>query len=337
MSGVAVLKSGMVTGVGLTAESTCAAIRCGIAGFEETRFMYDGEWLLGCEVPLEQPWRGREKLLRMAVPAIRECLDGAGSASPGEIPLLLCVAEEDRPGRLDGLDDSLIRDIEERLGVRFHGWSRIMANGRIAGVQALDYSRRLLAEGLPFCIVAGVDSYLVAGMLDAYHRARRLLTADNSDGFIPGEGAAAVLVGHTSAATRTSCLGFGYGAEPAPLDSGEPLRAEGLVQAVRAALADAAMDLGQLDYRITDLSGEQFGFKEAALALLRVLRERKEEYDLQHPADCVGQIGAAAVPLIVGVARDMGEAGLAPGPGALVHAAGDGAERAALVMRSSGG
>lgn len=177
---------------------------------------------------------------------------------------------------------------------------------------------------------------MVGATLEAYHGQRRLLTADNSDGFIPGEAAAALLVTLERPDEATRCLGFGYGTEPAPLNSGEPLRADGLVQAIRAALDDAGLELGQLDYRMTDLSGEQFGFKEAALALLRLLRERKEEYDLQHPADCVGEIGAAALPLIVAMAKDLGEAGLAPGPGALVHVSGDVAERAAVVVRSGG-
>ena len=73
MTAFAVLNSGMVTGVGFNAAATCAAIRCGISGAEETKFMFDGEWLLGCQVPFEDNWRGREKLLRMVVPAIQEC------------------------------------------------------------------------------------------------------------------------------------------------------------------------------------------------------------------------------------------------------------------------
>ncbi len=49
MSAVEILRTGMVTGVGLSAPAACAAIRCGIAAFEETRFMFDGEWLLCAE------------------------------------------------------------------------------------------------------------------------------------------------------------------------------------------------------------------------------------------------------------------------------------------------
>jgi len=86
------------------------------------------------------------------------------------------------------------------------------------------------------------------------------------------------------------CRGLGFGVEQATEDSEQPLRADGLVKAIRDALADAECMLGDLDFRTTDSSGSQYRFKEASLALSRVLRTRKEEFDLWHPADCVGEV-----------------------------------------------
>src|SRR5215475_2508165 len=101
---IAILSAGMVTGIGLDAPSSCAAIRCAIDNFSETRFMdAGGEWIIGSQVPLEQPWRGLPKLVHMVVPAIRECLAHTGDVRPERIPLLLCVAEKERAGRLQGL------------------------------------------------------------------------------------------------------------------------------------------------------------------------------------------------------------------------------------------
>jgi 3-oxoacyl-[acyl-carrier-protein] synthase-1 len=335
LSAIEILRTGMVTGVGLDAPSSCAAIRSGIAGFEETRFMFDGEWLLGCEVPHEEPWRGREKHVCMVVPAIQECLGGLDGVPPQHVPLLLCLAEEERPGRMPGLDESLLPEIEQRLGVRFHPWSRIFANGGVGGAQALDYCRTVLANGRSRCLIAGVDSFLSARTLEAYHAVHRLLTKRNSDGFIPGEAGAATLIGPEGSGGVVRCTGIGYGAEPAPIGSGEPLRADGLVQAFRAALADAGWDLGQVDYRITDVSGEQYGFKEAALALTRVLRERKEEFDIWHPADCIGETGAAVVPILLTVAGAAAAKEYAPGRRAIVHVAGDNALRAVFLLDAS--
>src|SRR5687768_1616039 len=106
MKPIAIKASGMVTAVGLDAPSSCAAIRCAIDNFSETRFMdKGGEWILGAQVALGQPWRGLAKLVHMVVPAIKECLAHIGSVRADQIPLLLCVAEKERPGRLEGLDD----------------------------------------------------------------------------------------------------------------------------------------------------------------------------------------------------------------------------------------
>jgi hypothetical protein len=66
----------MMTGVGLTAEASCAAIRCAIDNFQETRFIASGgEWIIGSEVPLEEPWRGIPRLARLLRPT-GECQAG---------------------------------------------------------------------------------------------------------------------------------------------------------------------------------------------------------------------------------------------------------------------
>ena len=63
---VAITASGLVTGVGLDALSTCAAIRATIDNFQETRFVdANGEWIQGCTVQLDDDSRGIRKLARM--------------------------------------------------------------------------------------------------------------------------------------------------------------------------------------------------------------------------------------------------------------------------------
>jgi 3-oxoacyl-[acyl-carrier-protein] synthase-1 len=329
----------MVTGVGFNAPASCAAIRAGITGFVETGFMFAGEWLLGCPVPYDDQLRGRETLLRMGASVIAECLSGYEHLDPATIPVLLCLAEEDRSGRLDRLDESLLTDIQTNLDKTFHPASTVIADGRIAGVQAIQYAQQLMAKGCPYCIVAGVDSILSAQTLTAYDEQDRLATEDNSDGFIPGEAGAAVLLGPPTkdGGQNLIYLGAGFGLEEATVNSDQPLRGDGMVAAFKAALADAGVALGDLDYRITDLSGEQYGFKEATLALDRLLRERKEEFDIWHPGDCIGEVGAAAGVCVMAVALAAAQKGYAPGDGVLCHLAGDGRERAAMIMRSQNG
>lgn len=333
---VTIYGTGMVCGVGLNARAACAAIRAGINNFQETRFMDNGgEWIMGCEVPLEQPWRGRSKLVKMAVMAIRECLaHPEAQVIPEETPLLLCIAEAERPGRLAGLDDELFQDIQKELDLTFHEHSAVLAQGRVGGAVALYQARKLIHEqACKRVLIVGVDSLLVGASLMAYQERERLLTSKNSNGFLPGEAAAALVVGApvTDDVSRLHCIGMGFAIEKATVEAELPQRADGLSAAIKAAESEAGFSIGTTDFRITDLSGEQYYFKEAALALSRTLRERKEFYDIWHPADCFGEVGAAIGPAKLIVLQNALVKNWSPGTRILSHAGGDNGKRAAQM------
>jgi 3-oxoacyl-[acyl-carrier-protein] synthase I len=331
-----VLAIGMVTGVGLSAPASCAAMRCGINHFEETSFIDRlGAWIVGSEVQLEKPFRGLSKLTKMATLAIAECLEAlpAKARRDASVPLFLCVAEEDRPGRLVGLGGPLLFDIERELDARFHPESMIIAQGRVGSAVALFRAQKLIHERMHrHVLLVGVDSYLTGPTLAALEQRDRLLTERNSDGFIPGEAAAAVLLGPVDESTRVISHVPGFARESATYNSEKPLRGDGMMQAVRTALKDAGIGLQDVDYRVSDLSGEQYRFKEVALATARILRERKVDFGIWHPADCVGEIGAAALPVILGVYYYAAHKRYLPGPTFLAHLSNDDDKRAALVL-----
>ena len=331
---LAILSSGLVTAAGLSAPAACAAIRAGVTNPTQTRFRaLEGGWLMGHEVPLEQPWRGRAKLVQMAARAIAECLADIPREEWSDIPLLLCVAERERPGRTPGLDAELFGEIQRALGTQFAAQSLIIPHGRIAASIAMRHARLLLADSRVRCaVIAATDSLLTAATLGTYDSERRLLTRTNSNGFIPGEGAGALLIGPAGSSPELVCTGLGFGTEPAHVSSEEPLRGDGLSRAIKDALTEAGCALQDLSFRVTDISGEQYYFKEAALALARLLRVRMEEFDLWHPADCVGELGATAGAALLIVAHAACRKGHAPGPRVLCHAANDAGQRAAAIF-----
>src|SRR5687767_7381335 len=105
---IAVLNTGLVTSVGSSAPASCAAIRAKLTNPSPTGFVdAAGELVMAHQVALEQPWRGVAKLARMAAMAIAECLEGVPREDWSKIPLFLCVAESERPGRFDTLDRQL--------------------------------------------------------------------------------------------------------------------------------------------------------------------------------------------------------------------------------------
>ncbi|MET0026897.1 MAG: hypothetical protein ABW101_04620 [Candidatus Thiodiazotropha sp.] len=333
---LAIGATGLVTGVGLDTPSSCAAIRCAIDNFQETRFLdRAGEWIMGCEVSLEQPWRGRQKLLQMAVMAVREALAECPDLQAPETPLLLCLPELNRPGRVVNDDNQLFLDLQTELGLEFHENSRIIASGHVSMALALRHAHQLInQQGHQRVLVAASDSFLVTHTLNHFERQERLLTSLNSNGFIPGEAGVALVLESPARVPgeRLCCRGLGFGIEPATVESEQPLRAEGLTAAIKDALRDAGCELGDLDFRITDLSGEQYYFKEASLALSRTLRTRKEEFDIWHPADCIGEVGAASGAVMLVVLKTACEKGYSQGARILAHVGNDDGKRASWVL-----
>lgn len=300
-----------------------------------------GEWIIGSSVPLEKPWRGRTKLVKMACMAIQECFEYFDEVPLG-IPLFLCVAEQERPGRIEGLEDALFLEIEAELRYTFNLTdSLVFPYGRVSAAVALNHARSLIYDkGYPFVLIAGVDSLLVGSTLAALEGNFRLLTSQNSNGAIPGEAGSAILISHPSSknASQLLCSGLGLAMEAVSVDTEAPFRADGLVAAIKQALADARCEMGDLDFRITDVSGESYYFKEAALALTRTLRKRKEHFYIWHPADCIGEVGAAIGPALLSVALTGSKKGYTHGDNMLCHFGNDKGQRAAAVLnyRSTG-
>ncbi|WP_095199091.1 beta-ketoacyl synthase N-terminal-like domain-containing protein [Mesorhizobium carmichaelinearum] len=331
---IEIVSVGMVTAVGLDAPSACAAMRARLDGFQETRFVGSpAGWLTGAPVPLPRNWIGEKRMAHLAAGAITEAFDNHPQAR-GQTALILCLAEEDRPGRPVRDNLALLRRISEIVEIEPHLRSRIVAFGRPSGHVAFDQARRLIASGeAPYVMIAGVDSYLTAPTISHYLSKGRLLTADNSNGFIPGEAAAAVLCTRPrNGGFRLFGLGLSREAASIYNDQDLPLRADGMTAAYDAAFHETGIEMNRLGYRIADLIGEQYWFKQTALASIRLLRGRHEFQDLWSPAESLGNIGAAAVPTMVGMAWTAAGKGYAAGNPVLIEASSDAGACGAAVF-----
>jgi 3-oxoacyl-[acyl-carrier-protein] synthase I len=223
------------------------------------------------------------------------------------------------------------------LGTEFHKKSRVIAKGRVAVAAALKHARQLIQElNVKQVMIAAADSLLVAHSLYHLEENERLLTSKNSDGIIPGEAGAAVMVEPVSPKQKNRLLvyGLGFGFETAYVGSGKPLRADGLTSAIKESLNDAGFVMEDLHFRITDISGEQYYFKEANLALLRLLRKRKEEFDIWHPADCIGEVGAAIGLIMIAVLAAACEKDYSKGNRILAHLGNDDGTRCSMIFAS---
>ncbi|KMK65248.1 3-oxoacyl-ACP synthase [Puniceibacterium sp. IMCC21224] len=334
-TGVNILSAGMVTPVGLTAAASCAAMRGSLDGVVETQFVAPGgDWLLGAQVPLPRNWLGEKRLAHMAAGAVVDALEGQAAA---DLQIVLCLAETDRPGRPVRDTDRFGQRVLEFSGLAARTKLHVVTHGRPSGIVALERVRRMFArDEAGHALILGVDSLLSGPAIAHYLRAERLLTGENPNGFIPGEAAAAILCA-AGKPMHFALTGLGLAREQAFLYNPEdkPLRGDGMTQAYRDALDMAGLEGRNVEYRLSDICGEAYFFKQTALAQQRTTRHRTEVPQIWSPGECVGNVGAAFVPLMVGWALTAFERGYGPGAPVLIESSGDDGACGAAVFQSA--
>jgi 3-oxoacyl-[acyl-carrier-protein] synthase-1 len=336
LSTIAIHASGLVTPVGFNAASSLAAMRAGIRRVREVG-LWDPESAASPpvgKVDLPQWWVGLGKLADLVAPAIHECLEAAKPTPPDEIVLLVGLPSPLRPYRIEGQDDHLFEEIERRLDCRFHSRSAVLAQDHVSAAVALRDAAELIEhQGVSRVIVAAVDSLLDEGLKNHYIDRNRLLTPENSNGFCLGEAGSAILVGRAGAPNELRIKGLGFGNESATIESDEPLKGDGLAAAIRAAFDEAGSTMDDIQYRITDLNGEHYKFKEMMLAMMRFPYKPKPRLlDLWHPNEYMGDVGAAIGPIVLATALHAGRKGYGIGPRVLCTFGNDDGARAAIVV-----
>lgn len=338
MMPISVIASGMVTSVGFNSAASCAAMRAGIRNVNETN-LWDaesGEMLAAGRVLLPQWWTGTGKLAELVVPAINECLLAVPLVPPTQIPLFLGVSCPARPCRPVGLDAEIIGEIECRLGFPLHADSQVIPRDRVSVVVAIQKAADLIAsKKVRYCIVAAVDSLVQQDLVAYYLEQRRILTPMNSNGFSPGEAGSAILVEAAGASEQGELefIGVGLSWEKAAIESEIPLRGDGLADAIGRALKMAGLTVEDMNYRITDIDGEHYQFKEMIFALTRYQRKvRQDLFDIWHPMEFVGNVGAAIGPIALGIALHASQHKYGPGPRIMCSVCNDDGERGVMLV-----
>jgi len=328
-----ILGVGMVTPVGSSARQTAASVRAGIGRLAESyvtdRFgemlvmgLVDaGELPALCEElddpddPAQELSPRQERLVRLAGPALLEAL---GSHAPASLPLLLALPEP-HPETRFAVGAEMLGILATQTERRFDpDLSRTYALGRAGGFAALDDALDLLAGGpgardrraaSPLVLVGAADSYLDLGLLYALDAEERLKTGEVSDGFVPGEGAAFLLLGPVGAAARggrqpiARVTGVGRACEAGHLYSAEPCRGDGLAAAFGALFERSGRTASrEVACVYAGLNGESFWAKEWGVAQIRCAGHLRQRLRVRHPADCVGDAGAALGLVMLGLA-----------------------------------
>lgn len=361
-SATAITGIGAVTPVGLSAATSCAALRAGISRLLEFEGWDDlgpvpDEGIVAGRVPLErlrgvaeEKWPGHERwnlklprpqvliapdatrLVDLALPAAEEAWAEAGSPQ-GRVGVYLGLAAEDSI-------DPLVEALAGALGVNF-AVERGDRLGRAAGLAALHRAARHLREDrVDVALVGAVDSRLRRDVMAGMREAGTLRDPEHPAGVIPGE--AAVFVVLQAAADRP--LGWLLGsavAEEPTAGSDDPNQGRGLTKAIRAA-REAAGGLEKRPLIVCDLNGERYRTLEWGLVGIRALGDLHSEpagpesSQLWHPADCIGDSGAASGGVSLAWAMAAMRKGYARADRALVWGASDEVLRAAVILAAEG-
>ena len=329
---VSIEAAGMACPVGLTWQSACAALRAGVN--RKTSSCYrdnQGREIIASflhePIPTDAAWQDR--WLMLLTLAIRDAL---GTRTLAAMPIFVALPVSGHGAAFDSA--WVAQSLSNRLGLPLAASQvHVFSEGSAGGYAALQQGCLQVRRGTT-CVVAAADSLLSAQRLLPLSEQDRLLVEGNSDGFVPGEAAAAVLLGDDPRRALAHIRGLGFAREPSRIDNEIPLRADGMLAASQAALAEAALLPHDLDFRISDATGESFYFKEQSLLVTRLLRERKPEFPLWLPAESLGDTGAAAGLCGLIWATAAWQRGYAPGPCALACAGNEQGARAAVVLQN---
>jgi 3-oxoacyl-[acyl-carrier-protein] synthase I len=351
---IAITGFGMRTAVGNDAVQTAAAVRAGISRFrswESLGATFDEAAGVTASIlpegSADEPWVAKASDL-VTLP-LHEALWSAGVYDFAEIRRALpqsrvgayvATPYPDRAGVSRDAFRLFAIEAREHCIAPAPADSVVLSScDHAAGATALARAVDDLRAGtIDYAVVGALDSMLHGDYLKSLWANGRLKLPGQPDGLVPGEAAAIVVLERESGAKLRHARVFGrlgeaaFEHETVPIGPDYPIRAEAAGRAVRTALERNA-HAGRPERAIVDLSGERWRSLEWALVETRCLGEfASASWRLWHPADCLGDMGAASGIVHLGLAlRSFARGYGGRGPILLVSASERG-ERAAVCV-----
>lgn len=300
---------GMVSPVGADAIMTAASVRSGISAYEASSVINkDFNPVVMALVPedalppLEDELKSQhltarqQRMLRLCTPAMQQLADVLKTP----MPLMLCGPEK-LPGRRSVVSDTFLKQLQVQSKASFDlDNSYVFAEGRAAGFYALEVAIQLLESGHQQVMLGGVDSFLDLYLLATLDNDDRILAEGVMDAFVPGEAAVFMLLKLADEQSSVKIYPPGIADEPGHRYSSEPYKGDGLANAVRESLEKAPPV--PVNTIMAGFNGEHFHAKEWGVAAIRNAAQIDSDFNMLHPADCYGDIGAATGPMLMALA-----------------------------------
>jgi 3-oxoacyl-[acyl-carrier-protein] synthase-1 len=343
-----IVAAGVVTPIGLSLAETAASARARVARLGEIEWLdrrfkpfiagrVPDDSLPPLVKPLDsQPLQPREaRMLRLAHAALEAALQALPPGVP-PVPLLLGLPEQHTTQKID--PKRFLAHLAQQCGPVFDAARSVAApRGRAAGLMACRQTAALLDRGDgEFVLVGGVDSLVDPYVLSTLDVQGRIRGETNSDGFSPSEGAAFLLLTKVEHAQRlglpviAEVRATAFAQEAGHLYSEEPYLGDGLATAL-ADLFDKAAPSEPIGCVYASFNGERYWAREFGTARIRNSRFFGDEVQMEHPAECFGDLGAAHGPALTALAAHGIANGYRRAP-CLVYASSDYGDRAATLL-----
>lgn len=285
---------------------------------------------------LPLPSRAR-RMLQLGVPALRSVLESAGTP-PLRLYLGLPQLSLHEAPWMRGFSLYLAKASGTTLDAPS---CRVVPSGRAAALAALELALDALEQdpSRPV-VIGGIDTYLDLKLLASLDAQARILGPEVSDGFIPGEGAAFLVLAHPSTEVgegmSVTVEAAASAQDPGHRTGPSPARGEGLataIDALRSRLANPGVLVGTT---FAGLNGESFDAKQWGVARIRHADFFAPQMTIEHPADCIGDTGAATGAILLALSWTALKRGQRAGP-SLTWAASDGELRACALLSAQTG
>jgi 3-oxoacyl-[acyl-carrier-protein] synthase-1 len=295
----AVVGAGLCLPIGDTLAAAHAAWRAGVVGFKRSkqhRSVHDGvPRTVSAVASLDPALSPLERIVALAGAAAGEAWSAAQPAIAGapEIAIMLILPHPrpDLPADAGAMVDAVLG----ALPVRAEGREHVVQGQHAAALRAIAalFSEGTVGEPTTLFVVAA-DSLVAPLLLDHLEAMGVLKTHATPNGFIGGEGAAALLLEPASRADagttpRAQLTRVVHGAEERRWYEGHPVMAQALSRAYREALGD---DVAEVLW--TDVNGEIWRSTEHHLAYLRSGDHHRDPLVMHHPLTQTGDLGAAS-------------------------------------------
>lgn len=243
------------------------------------------------------------RMLQLAGPTL-QAVDAGATQEPITLYLgLPSAVPNELPWR-----ERFLRDLALAAGREFNfAESRLFHTGRSATIAATQAALAALTEEpAATIIVGGVDTYLDLRRIADLDAEGRILGPNVTDGFIPGEGAAfLVLKGSRDDDAQVTVHAASSCVDPGHRYGGQPALGEGLSSALTQLRNGLNSEPAVVGTTWAGFTGENFDAKLWGVARLRHSEFFSTEMIMQHPADSIGDTGAAAG-AILAVLADCG-------------------------------